>query len=116
MSSNSRLLTRHYPSLFAARLIVHGKSIVAAPLTPAALTRPETLPSRLNTDGQGLLNRLEASVAQMCLEEEAEDCRRKALAYLGQPEASILLKVAREFDRLARERDTGFAREQSKGN
>lgn len=37
-------------------------------------------------------------------EEEAEDCRRKALAYLGRPEAPFLLRLAREFDRLARER------------
>ena len=35
--------------------------------------------------------------------EEAEDCRRKALAYLGQPEGTLLLLVAREFDRLASE-------------
>ena len=33
--------------------------------------------------------------------EEAEDCRRKALTYLGQPEAPFLLRIAREFDRLA---------------
>jgi Uri superfamily endonuclease len=44
-----------------------------------------------------------APVAQMCFEEEAEDCRRKALAYVGQAEASFLLRVAREFDRLAAE-------------
>ena len=34
-------------------------------------------------------------------EEEAEECRRQALAYVGQPEASFLIRVAREFDRLA---------------
>ena len=33
--------------------------------------------------------------------EEAEECRRKALTYLGRPEASFLLRVARQFDRLA---------------
>lgn len=38
------------------------------------------------------------------LEEEADDCRRKALAYVGQREATFLLRVAREFDRLASER------------
>ena len=43
-------------------------------------------------------------MAQMCFEEEAEDCRRKALAYVGRPEASFLLGVAREFERLAGER------------
>lgn len=37
-------------------------------------------------------------------EEEAEECRRMALCYLGRPEAPFLLRVAREFDRLARER------------
>jgi hypothetical protein len=42
----------------------------------------------------------------MCFEEEAEDCRRKALAYVGQPEATFLLRVAREFERLAQERPT----------
>jgi hypothetical protein len=36
--------------------------------------------------------------------QEAEDCRLKALNYLGRPEATFLLKVAREFDRLAAER------------
>lgn len=40
----------------------------------------------------------------LCFQEEAEDCRRKALAYVGQPEATFLLRVAREFDRLASER------------
>lgn len=37
----------------------------------------------------------------LSFEEEAEECRRKALAYVGQPEAPFLIKVAREFDRLA---------------
>jgi hypothetical protein len=37
-------------------------------------------------------------------EEEAEECRRKALAYLGRPEAPFLMRVAREFDRLAAKR------------
>ncbi len=32
--------------------------------------------------------------------EEAQDCRRKALTYLGQPEAALLLKVAKEFERM----------------
>jgi hypothetical protein len=41
-------------------------------------------------------------------EEEAQECRRKALAYVGRPEATFLLKVAREFDRLAMERRTGL--------
>jgi hypothetical protein len=33
--------------------------------------------------------------------EEAVICRLKALAYVGQPEAPFLLRVAREFERLA---------------
>ena len=32
--------------------------------------------------------------------EEAENCRRKALAYLGQPEAELLLRVAEAFEEL----------------
>jgi len=32
--------------------------------------------------------------------EEAQDCRRKALTYLGQPEAAFLLRVAKEFEEL----------------
>ncbi len=38
------------------------------------------------------------------LQNEAEVCRHKALGYLGKPEAPFLLRVAREFDRLAAER------------
>lgn len=37
----------------------------------------------------------------LTLREEAEDCRRRAHSYLGKPEASVLLQMAREFDRLA---------------
>jgi hypothetical protein len=43
-------------------------------------------------------------VTKFLFAEEAEACRRKALAYLGRPEASFLLSVARQFDRLERER------------
>ena len=32
---------------------------------------------------------------------EADDCRRKALCYLGRPKAQFLLRVAREFERLS---------------
>lgn len=35
------------------------------------------------------------------MKEEAENCRRKALAYLGKPEASFLLRVGRAFDKLS---------------
>ena len=38
---------------------------------------------------------------------EADDCRRKALCYLGGPEARFLLRVAREFERLSAERQKG---------
>ena len=44
---------------------------------------------------------------QMILSEEAEICRRKALAYVGKPEARFLLQVARQFDRLEAERRDG---------
>ncbi len=40
------------------------------------------------------------------LSEEAEDCRRKALSYLGRPEAPFLLRLAREFERIGQERQT----------
>ena len=33
--------------------------------------------------------------------EEAENCRRQALAYLGRPEAGFLLRLARGFEQLA---------------
>ncbi len=36
--------------------------------------------------------------------EEAEKCRWRALAYAGQPEASFLLRAAREFEDLATKR------------
>ena len=35
---------------------------------------------------------------------EALKCRRRALEFMGKPEAQFLLRVAREFDRLAEER------------
>lgn len=34
---------------------------------------------------------------------EAKTCRQKAVSYPGKPEARFLLRVAREFDRLAKE-------------
>ncbi len=37
---------------------------------------------------------------QIGLLEEAENCRRKALAYLGRPEATFLLRVAKAFEEL----------------
>ncbi len=37
------------------------------------------------------------------MKEEAEICRRKAVRYVGQPEAPFLLRIASEFDRLAEE-------------
>jgi hypothetical protein len=43
-------------------------------------------------------------MTQPSLAEEAESCRRRALAYVGRPEAPILLRIAEEFDRLAHER------------
>jgi hypothetical protein len=38
---------------------------------------------------------------ELSLIEEAEECRRKALSYLGRPEGPFLLRVARVFDDLA---------------
>ena len=35
------------------------------------------------------------------LNSEAERCRQKSLSYLGKPEAPFLLRIAREFERLA---------------
>jgi hypothetical protein len=32
--------------------------------------------------------------------EEAQNCRRRALTYVGQPEAALLLRVAKEFEEL----------------
>jgi hypothetical protein len=43
--------------------------------------------------------------------EEADRCRSQALAYLGTPEASLLLKVANEFERLGIERETWRTKE-----
>lgn len=37
----------------------------------------------------------------LTLSEEAETCRRKALAYLGCPEAPFLLSIAKAFDDMA---------------
>ena len=36
--------------------------------------------------------------------DEAQECRQQALAYVGRPESAFLLKVAHEFERLARQR------------
>jgi hypothetical protein len=38
---------------------------------------------------------------QSPLREEAETCRRRALTYIGQPEATFLIKAAKAFDELA---------------
>ena len=37
-------------------------------------------------------------------ERQAEYCRGQALAYCGKPESLVLLRIAREFDRLAQGR------------
>ena len=41
------------------------------------------------------------------LQEEAELCRRRALAYIGLPEATFLMETARAFDDLAAKEDSG---------
>jgi hypothetical protein len=50
----------------------------------------------------------------MFFREEAETCRRRALQYLGKPEAPFLLRVARAFDEL--ERKGSGARREPIGN
>ena len=35
---------------------------------------------------------------------EAEECRQRALAYVGRPEGKLLLRTAEEFERLAQQR------------
>ena len=39
---------------------------------------------------------------QRTLRDEAEECRQRALVYLGRPEAVFLLHAAREFERIAK--------------
>ena len=41
--------------------------------------------------------------------EEAQNCRRQALAYVGNPEAPFLLRVASAFEDLARNRGPACA-------
>jgi hypothetical protein len=84
-------------------LIVQGwwvNRLLAAPLTPAAERNDQRpCPGHLNT-----LDRASPSLGDacgaVCFEEEAENCRRKAVAYVGQPEAPFLISVARQLDRL----------------
>lgn len=45
------------------------------------------------------------SAEQIPLREEAENCRRMALVYLGKPEASFLIKTAKAFEELADQKD-----------
>ena len=54
-----------------------------------------------NDEQQALNERTEANEIPRVYE-EAEQCRRQALAYLHKPEATFLLRVAREFDKLAK--------------
>lgn len=48
-------------------------------------------------------------MAQLSFHEEADDCRRKALTYVGRPEAPFLLKIAKAFDELSLEDDVPTA-------
>jgi hypothetical protein len=41
------------------------------------------------------------------LHANADECRQKARCYLGQPEASFLLRLAGEFERLAEHESAG---------
>ncbi len=47
---------------------------------------------------------------QIPLREDAENCRRTALAYLGQPEATFLLSAAKAFEELADAEDRSHLR------
>jgi len=40
------------------------------------------------------------SMTHIGLLEQAQDCRRRALAHLGQPKATFLLNAAKEFESL----------------
>jgi len=44
------------------------------------------------------------AMKRLAFHEEAVECRQMALKYLSRPEAPFLLRVAREFDRLQREK------------
>jgi len=50
------------------------------------------------------------SVSDKKFTEQAEQCRRQALCYLGRPEAPFLLQVARAFDDLAQRDSTSRER------
>lgn len=43
----------------------------------------------------------EGDMSKAEFEQQADDCRDQALTYRGKPEALVLLRIAREFDRLA---------------
>jgi len=44
-----------------------------------------------------------SDVPILSLLEEAEDCRRRALAYVGRPEAPFLLRVADALEKVSQE-------------
>ena len=44
-------------------------------------------------------------IEQIPLRQDAENCRRMALVYLGQPEATFLISAATAFEELADEED-----------
>lgn len=44
-------------------------------------------------------------IDQIALREEAENCRRMALVYLGKPEATLLIRTAKAFEELADQED-----------
>lgn len=44
-------------------------------------------------------------IEQIPLRDEAENCRRMALVYLGKPEATLLIRTAKAFEELAEQED-----------
>ena len=74
----------------------HGPAPFASPGTPQE---------------QGFLPRI-ASMQRNDFQEEAQRCREQALAYVGQPEAELLLQVACAFDDLASRPTTSDAPDQ----
>ena len=78
---------------------------LAALLTPLPANDQRLCLDRLNTPtGRASAFGVEKAVAIISFQDEAEDCRRKAREYPGRPEAAFLLRVAKEFERLATER------------
>ena len=64
-------------------------------LTPSSQTSPSRASSSLAQELMGV------QVSKEQLLDEAQSCKRQALAYVGKPEAPFLLKVAEALEHLA---------------